>query len=105
MWLAPAGYPTGVRFDSLGVRAGALHLVEGELAVELQFAVALRDVVAAVAVVLQLLHRLVPRLRTRAVEQAPRAPARDELQTRVRQTQPTAVLEGRVEVAYAPQLM
>src|SRR5947209_12720833 len=55
------------------------HLVEGELAVEAQFAVALIQMVAAVAVVLQLLQGGVARLKARAVDQSPRAPARDGL--------------------------
>src|SRR5205085_5009012 len=80
------------------------HLVEGELAVEAEIAVALVEVVAAVAEVLELLQSRVARLKARAVEQPPRAPARYELQSDVREPEPAAVLEGRVEVSHASKL-
>src|SRR5947209_4858540 len=80
------------------------HLVEGELAVEAKPAVALIHVVAVIAVVLQLLQGRVPRLKARAVEESPRATARDELKTRVRESEPAPVFERRVKVPNAPKL-
>jgi hypothetical protein len=81
------------------------HLVEGQLAVEAELAVTLVEVVAAVAVILELFQGLVAGLKARAVEESPGAAARDELQAGVGEPRPAPVLEGGVEVADAPQLV
>src|SRR5438874_13568380 len=80
------------------------QLVEGQLAVEAKAVVTLFDVIALVAELRELTHDFVTRLGLGSVEQAPRAPAGDELQTGVDNAQPAPVLEARVKITDTAQL-
>src|ERR1044071_748488 len=80
------------------------QLVEGKLAIKAQPVITLLDLVALITVSRELLHRFMSGFRSGAVEDSPVAPARDELQSGVSQSQPATMTKARVKVPDLPQL-
>src|SRR5437764_11655286 len=78
--------------------------IESQLAVEFEIPVPLGHVVAVITVRGQLLHRFMSGFLMISIEDAPRAPARDVLQTGIQHSQPAAVTKTCMKISVATQL-